>query len=65
MKAEVCNKCNNCDEEGVCSRYDRHISKINACGIFAGKRFHKPFNRRGVENVIGHRGRVKPVETGI
>ena len=65
MKAEVCNKCENCDEDNICSRYNKHIGRIGCCGIFASKSFHKPFTHRGLVKVIEYReGHKNPLRTG-
>jgi len=67
MKQAVCSKCGNCDEDFVCSRYNRPIARIGACGVAASKSFHKPFTRRGVVKVIeyreGHRNPLRTTET--
>jgi hypothetical protein len=65
MKAEVCSKCDNCDEDFVCARYNRPIARIGCCGVAASKTFHKPFTRRGVDKVIEYRETHKsPLRAG-
>jgi hypothetical protein len=65
MKAEVCEHCDNCDGNMICSRYNKPIIKIGCCGIFASKSFHKPFTRRGVNKVIEYRAdHTSPLRLG-
>lgn len=55
MKVEVCSHCDNCGEGGVCARYKKPIAKVGPCGVYAGRKFNKPFNGKGVKQKIEYR----------
>lgn len=55
MKMKVCSNCDNCGEDGFCTRYGKPISRVGSCGVYSKKKFNKPFNSKGVFNTIRHR----------